>query len=312
MAARLARQCNLVITEAALRLELSREGWLQPWVRLRDGETAEQHRLAESPPYQVLNRIKDVKPGATTLATATDGKQRFPALISQRFGRGRSAVLALGDFWHSGLGDEKRSQDLAKCWRQMVRFLVAEVPGKIEISAEPATGETGQGIKLRVTARDDKFQPLDNATTKITLHRVEMESAKPLTLSAEPSATEAGIYEAFFTPRDSGGYKAEGVLSNDATSEIGRSTTGWSIDFNSAEFASLTPNRALLETIARKTGGEMVAAGSLEKFVGSLATRRAPVTENWTRPLWHTPVVFLFALGCFVAEWGLRRWKGLP
>ena len=37
----------------------------------------------------------------------------------------------------------------------------------------------------------------------------------------------------------------------------------------------------------------------------------APVTENWLRPLWHTPTMFLFALCCFIAEWGLRRWKGM-
>jgi hypothetical protein len=34
--------------------------------------------------------------------------------------------------------------------------------------------------------------------------------------------------------------------------------------------------------------------------------------ESWSKPLWQEPVVFLFALACFVAEWGIRRWKGLP
>jgi hypothetical protein len=36
------------------------------------------------------------------------------------------------------------------------------------------------------------------------------------------------------------------------------------------------------------------------------------VTETWTSPLWHQPWMFLFALACFLAEWGLRRVKGLP
>jgi hypothetical protein len=34
--------------------------------------------------------------------------------------------------------------------------------------------------------------------------------------------------------------------------------------------------------------------------------------EPWSKPLWQEPAVYLFALGCFVAEWGIRRWKGLP
>jgi hypothetical protein len=34
--------------------------------------------------------------------------------------------------------------------------------------------------------------------------------------------------------------------------------------------------------------------------------------DSWSFPLWHTPAMFGFALLCFVSEWGLRRWKGLP
>jgi hypothetical protein len=78
------------------------------------------------------------------------------------------------------------------------------------------------------------------------------------------------------------------------------------------EFRSLTPNFALLEDLARKTGGEVVAAADLEKFAQRLPQLRAPVMETWSYPAWHTPAMFAFALACLLAEWGLRRWKGLP
>ena len=52
---------------------------------------------------------------------------RAPALVTQRFGRGRTASMLIGDFWQSGLGDEKRQADLLKAWRQIVRWLVADV-----------------------------------------------------------------------------------------------------------------------------------------------------------------------------------------
>lgn len=79
-----------------------------------------------------------------------------------------------------------------------------------------------------------------------------------------------------------------------------------------AEFRSLKLNRALLEVIAKKTGGEVISIGSLESFAKGLPNREAPITESWTAPLWYQASVFLFALACFVAEWGLRRWKGWP
>jgi hypothetical protein len=74
----------------------------------------------------------------------------------------------------------------------------------------------------------------------------------------------------------------------------------------------LKPNRALLETIARRTGGEIIAAEDLGKFARRLPERHAPISETWNYPFWHQPIVFAFVLACFVTEWGMRRWKGLP
>jgi hypothetical protein len=93
--------------------------------------------------------------------------------------------------------------------------------------------------------------------------------------------------------------------------EAGRAEAGWTSDPAAEEFRSLKPNRALLETIAKRTGGEVIPARSLESFAKGLPKRKAPITETWTSPLWHQAGVFLFALACFVAEWGLRRWRGL-
>ena len=78
------------------------------------------------------------------------------------------------------------------------------------------------------------------------------------------------------------------------------------------EFHSLKPNRALMEQLARQTGGQVIFASKLDDFAASPAqSARAPVTEDWSYPLWHRSTVFLFALSCFIAEWGLRRWKGM-
>jgi hypothetical protein len=104
----------------------------------------------------------------------------------------------------------------------------------------------------------------------------------------------------------------QAVVTNAVGAEAGRAEAGWSSDPAATEFRSLKPNRALLEEIAARTGGEVVPADRLESFASSLPQRKVPVAESWTLPLWHQPVVFLFALACFIGEWGLRRWKGMP
>jgi hypothetical protein len=136
-------------------------------------------------------------------------------------------------------------------------------------------------------------------------------STNAVHLTAEPSVTEAGLYETAYIPRQPGGYLAEAVVTDSNGVELGRAQAAWTADPAAEEFRSLQPNRALMESVAKQTGGQVIPADKLEEFAASLPNRRAPIMENWSYPLWHRSTVFLFALACFVAEWGLRRWKGM-
>ncbi len=299
---------------ANLRLSLTREGWLQPWARLRKNEADEKSRLENMPSFLVVNPVRDIKPGASLIATAADPAGNiYPALVTQRFGHGRSAALMLGDLWHWGLRDAAAHSDLDKAWRQMIRWLVADVPNRIELVAEHQRGEPNQPVQLQVRVRDAKFQPLDNASVTVKIQPLMngVTNGVALRLNTEPALNEPGLYQAAYVPRDTGGYLAEATVTNAVGAEVGRAEIGWATDLAAEEFRSLKPNRALLEEIARKTDGEVIAAAKLDDFARSLPHRQAPVTESWSLPLWHTSTVFLFALACFVAEWGLRRRKGL-
>ena len=88
--------------------------------------------------------------------------------------------------------------------------------------------------------------------------------------------------------------------------------TGWTSDPSAEEFRRVNVDRTALQALADATHGELLAPDKLPEFVASLPSRKAPVMEAWTRPLWHTPWMLLAAIGCFAGEWGLRRWRGLP
>lgn len=302
----------------AVRLALSREGLLQPWARLRDNENAEKSRIESMAPFLVMNRVKEVKPGASVIATATDeAGKAWPAIVVQRFGRGRTSAVTLGDVWHWGLHDAEAHQDMDKAWRQLMRGLVTDSPNRVELTVEPRTDDAAGAVALRVRARDEKFQPLDNAAVSIEVQPIMAEATNGigtnvLRLAAEPSLKEPGVYELSYVPRLTGGYKATAFVTNSTGIEVGRAEAGWSTDLAAEEFKSLAPNVSLLENIAQKTGGQVVSAENLDAFTRSLPRRHAPVMEASTSPLWHTPAMFGFALVCFVSEWGLRRWKGMP
>lgn len=295
------------------RLKLEREGWLQPWVRLRATEPDERQRLDAMPPLQVVNRVRGVKPGATVLAAVVDvdGTER-PALVEQRFGKGRSLALAIGDLFHWGLrrgDDESAKSDLDKAWRQMVRWLVADVPERIEVAARHEHDDPSQPVRLVVQARTAAFEPLDNATVTV---RVTSPDAATLELTASASDAEAGQYETTYVPRMAGAYRVEVAVVGPDGAEVGRRTSGWTSDPAADEFRVLRPNRELLTRLARETGGELIEAADLPSLVADLPNRTAPVTEPSITPLWQTPWLFLLAIACLCGEWGLRRWRGLP
>jgi uncharacterized membrane protein len=293
------------------RLQLTREGWLQPWVRLRSTEDEEQKRLAEMPSFKTVSHAGAIKPGAAVLASVqtTDG-QTVPALVVQQFGRGRAAAMAIGDLWRWNLRRKEGAEsDLEKAWRQTIRWLVADVPQHVEVETQRISDDPSLPVRITVRVRDKLFEPLDNATVTLSVKTPE---GREIELTAEPSEQAAGQYATSFASRTPGAYKATVVAKAEDASDVGQREAGWTIEPAADELRTLKPNRELLQRIAEATGGEMISADDLDQFVSSLPNRKIPVTEAWTYPLWHQWPVFLVAIACLVGEWGLRRWKGLP
>jgi uncharacterized membrane protein len=293
------------------RLLLTREGWLQPWVRLRRTEDEEQKRLADMPAFQTISHAASIKPGATVLASvqSADG-DTLPGLVVQQFGRGRAAAMAVGDLWRWNLRRKEAAEsDLEKAWRQTVRWLVSDVPQRVEVQTERLNDDASLPMRITVRVRDALFEPLDNASVNVTVKTPE---GREIEITVEASAHAAGQYETTFTSRAPGAYRAIVVAKAEDASEIGSREVGWAIEPAADELRSLKPNSALLARLAESTGGEMIAGDGLDDFVSSLPNRKVPVTEAWTYPLWHQWPVFLFSVVCLVGEWGLRRWKGLP
>jgi uncharacterized membrane protein len=299
--------------DAMFRMALTREGWLEPWLRLRPEEVGENQRLDAMPAFGIVNAVRGIKPGATVLARAiTETGIPVPALVEQRFGQGRAAALLIGDLWRWEMHRPANTQtDFEKAWRQTVRWLVAEVPQRLEVAVSPSpdSEDAAGAMRLSVQVRDPVFTPMDNAGIQL---KVTAPDGKSVALHAEPSLRKPGQYETAYIPREPGPYRAQVTASAPDGSDLGQTETGWASDPAAEEFRDLQPNRALLERIAGATGGQMIPASALDNFASTLARRHAQITEPYVLPFWHQSWVFLVAILCLGAEWGLRRWKGLP
>jgi len=215
----------------------------------------------------------------------------------------------MGDLWRWALRRETgEKDDLARAWRQMVRWLVAEVPRRVEFAAERRQGDAVRTVDLRIEARDAEFRPLDNARAVVAIFAP---GNKRYEIAAEPRPDQPGVYVASFVPQEEGAYKAKATVTAPDGSPVGERETGWTAEPAAEEFRRLAPDRALLERIARESGGAVVEPDRLADFVADLPNRKIPIVESWSYPFWHQPLVLLIAIFCLIAEWGLRRMRGL-
>lgn len=290
-------------------LNLTREGWLQPWVRIESTEKEEKQRLAAMPKFKTLNLSDSIKPGATVLASVrTQGNREHPALVVQPFGKGRTAALMIGDFWRWQLKSDSDNDDLLKSWRQTLRWLVADVPRRVEVNVD-LKQDVNRTAEINVHVRDESFKSLDNATIEIA---IQTPDGKTIEMVGEPSDDEPGRYQASFVSTEPGAYRAVVTAKAPDGSDIESRESGWVSEPDRDEFRSLEANRELLAELAQRTDGEVVEMNTLDSFVESLQYREVPVTESRSMPWWHRWTIFSIAIGLLVGEWGVRRWKGLP
>ena len=296
-------------TGARFQLNLTREGWLQPWVRIKATEDEEKKRLMSMPKFKTLNRSRSIKPGATVLASVhSEGDQQYPALVVQPYGKGRTGALMIGDLWRWQLKSETKNDDLQKAWRQTIRWLVSDVPRRVEVEVVK-NSDADRRVEIKTRVRDENYKPFDNAAIAI---EVATPDGKSIELTGEPSDSEPGLYVANFVSNASGAYRATVTASSGDGSEIEQRESGWVSAPGSEEFESLVPNREFLESIASRSGGEVLELADLENFVSSLDHREVPVVEIRSLPWWHRWPIFILAIGLLIGEWGVRRWKGLP
>lgn len=293
---------------ADARLNLTREGWLEPWMRLRTDRAEDEKRLATMTAFQSVNPAFSIKPGASVLATVADAQNSYPAVAVQRFGEGRVASVLIGDLWRWGLHDEDSHKDMDRLWRQLMRWLVVDVADVITFAAETDAADR-EHLKLSVRVRDRAFKASSDAIVKIEVTQPDGSISQ---LFAEPSLKEAGLFEAEFFASKPGNYRATAIVEDaEKRAQLGTKAAGWTHDPLAEEFAQLEPNRGLMRRVAQDTGGQMLSLDELGRLPEILKNIRVPVEVTLATPLWHTPWVFAVILLLLLAEWLLRRKGGM-
>ena len=289
-------------------VELTAPGRDSLITRLEEDPAKNVERWQKLPYVMNFQDVGQPKPGAVVLVDAkpTTGG-RVPLLITQNFGRGRTAIFATGGSWRWQMLQPLADKSHEMFYQQLLRWLVSDTPRKVITSTPKQLISDDSHVSLRAEVRDRTYLPASDA--KAEAHILGPDGIAEL-VEMRPDPIESGVYTADWTTPKTGSYLVE-VTASRGTEELGRDTMTFRREDGVAENFHIQQNRELLEKLSSETGGRYYTPQDAQKLGKDISYSEAGITVRETRDLWDMPIIFLVLLSLRAGEWLLRRKWGV-
>jgi uncharacterized membrane protein len=275
--------------------------------RLADDPEANAERWKKLPYLMDYQEAGTPKPAAAVLAEMNAGGRKLPMLITENYGRGRTAILATSGTWRwqmsMPLGDTSHNM----FWQQLLRWLVSDTPGRVVASVPNQMLFDDGHVKLSADVRDESYLPAPDP--QVEAHVIGPDGITAM-VEMTPVPNAPGSFQADWTAEKPGSYVAE-VTAQQGGEELGRDVLSFERMDGVAESFHTEQNRDLLQRLAGQTGGRYWRPEELSKLAEQIPYSEAGITMRETKELWNLPAVFLAILLLRGAEWVLRRRWGI-
>jgi len=275
--------------------------------RLVEDPAANVERWKKLPYLMDYQEAGTPKPGAVVLAEMTAAGRKMPMLITENYGRGRTAVLATGGTWRWQMSQPLEDQTHEEFWQQLLRWLVMDTPGHI-VASVPSQMLLDDGrVQFSADVRDKNYLPAADAHVEAHILGPGGSAAQ---IEMTPDPNSPGTFHAEWTADRAGSYLTEVIATRDKD-ELGRDVLTFARMDGVAENFHTEQNRGLLEKLSAETGGRYWTPQDVSKLPGEISYSEAGITVRDTKELWNMPIVFLLLLLLPSAEWLLRRKWGV-
>ncbi|MAY01885.1 MAG: hypothetical protein CMQ38_02760 [Gammaproteobacteria bacterium] len=276
-------------------------GLASPTLQLDDDPATNAERWNSLPNIADYQYLGPLRPAARTLLEIDVAGETLPLLVTQPFGRGQSYILATGGTWRWQMSMPLEDLSHETFWRQLARNLVANSPLPFELS----TTIDNEEIRIRAQIRDPEAEENQGLAVSAV---VSPQYGPSMTVELQASATQPGVYQASFTPQETGLFSVEAISRvGDTPIEAVRSAVRYE---ENQEAFNIRQNRDLLTTLAQATGGQYWQAADWDELPEAISYSTAGITEQDIRYLWDAPAIFLLLVLLKATEWILRRrWR---
>jgi hypothetical protein len=250
--------------------------------------------VAATPRFANFARVARAKPGATVLARhpsekAADGRDAI-LLALQRYGRGQSAVLTSDALWRWKLNQPSKERGVEVFWQNLLAWLARERPRGPRFERTPLTAETGREVVLRTAG---------GRNPRLTA-QLENRPASPLPVTGQSGGSRLHAW----TP------PSPGLWLLTLTDQDNRTARHWvsvSDAVPAGENSGLPPDEALLQELARRTGGSVLENTAPSAWLPAARETGANLLREQRTPLWHGAALLVVLLALYASELLLRR-----
>ncbi len=254
------------------------------------------------------------KPGGQVLLEHTNpalssSNQRRPLLVAGRYGSGHSLYMGFRSAWRWRRADEGYFE---RFWIQAIRYLtrgrLTKGRNRGRILTNRGTYAVGDNVVIRARLYDSNFTPLkrDRVTVKL-----DAPNSKTVKISLRKIPNTRGKYEGALTATTTGLNRLS-IHLNSGSGEQVTINQQFRVKMPKAELNDPRMNKALLEEIADRSGGQFVPLDELPNVYQNMPDRKkTTIVHGRPVPLWDTNRMLVLIVVLLSLEWALRKRSGL-
>lgn len=297
-------------TGAEYAPRLTREGQYSPILRLDSSDGKNREHWRKLPSLQGVYVSGRAKPGATVLMehpTLTYHNSPLPLLTVQRYGGGRSMVLATASSWRWQMMMPHEDESHERLWRQMMRWLATESQQRLTLSLNRDNYNVGETVQVSAKLLNEEFEPDNNGLLWLQVKNPQGDMEElPMTWQLEKD----GTYTQSFTATREGVYDLSVKVPSEVDGDL-QARAPVIVTPSRREFLQAGMDAGLMRRLAASTGGRFYTAQNVHQLVDDVTFSPNAYSKREIHSLWDEPL-FLYLLIALVAlEWFARRYKGL-
>jgi uncharacterized membrane protein len=292
------------------KVRLTSYGLQHPICRLSLSEDQNSKRWEAAPVLSGFNPTLGLKPGATALAlgNAPDARGQNPVILAfQRFGRGKSVAFTAANSWRWRMEQEHSDTFHEIFWKQMLRWLISDVPDPVTITTEKHSYSLDDNIIFHAEANDSAFLPLNNVQFMTQVKAPSGQISSPMMAwDVEKDGAYSGVYK----PLEEGIYEITSEAFQGGKS-LGTAITSFQVAESTEEFHNAAANLGLLKRLSSVTGGRTYSPDNVRSLPEDISYIDKGASRLEEKDLWDMPFLFLLLVGFISTEWFFRKRKGL-